>query len=211
MLKRIRDRLLLTEIHRDERNVKIAFLILGAVLLLLLGNLFYLNINLSSSKKNTTVEVKKTPESSLATSPTPTSTAVTNNPSDKSTIVSNRIKDYYINLGSGGNQSTDWTDVPGTLTTFDFGQYQDIKEAHLETTVNVPTANGTISVRLFNKTDGIVVWNSERTVQAQANGDLLVSQSLIYSVSAKLYQIQMKSQLNVPANLLQARIHITLN
>lgn len=120
-------------------------------------------------------------------------------------------KDYYINLGSGSNRSTEWTDVAGTVNTFDISDYKNIKEARLETNTNAPTANGTISIRLFNKTDGSAVWNSERTVQAEKEGSLLISEPLNYPYGPKMYQIQMKSQLGVEANLIQARIHIITN
>lgn len=134
-------------------------------------------------------------------SPTPT-------PQAKVSTVAKTFKDYYINLGSGSNRSVDWEDVGGTLTTIDLGSYQNIKEVRLESTINVPTANGMVSVRLFNKTGNYAVGNSDRTVQAQANGDIVISEPLFYEIGPKLYQIQMKSQLNVPTNLTQARLHI---
>lgn len=215
MLSYIKDRFLRRRIERDEREIKIGFTVSALLILALLANVAYLNffiINSLSSKAYEPIAVvaSPSPSSTFMPSPTPvaspTPVSVTSQSSDS---ISSATKDYYINLGSGSNQSTDWTDVAGTLVTIDLGLYQNIKEVHLETTTNVPTANGTISVRLFNKTGNYAVWNSERTVQAQSNGDLLTSQSLIYDVGPKLYQVQMKSQLGVLANMLQARLHVT--
>ncbi len=214
MLNYIKDRFLRRRIERDEREIKIGFTVSALLIVALLANVIFLNlfiINSVSSKSSEPIAVIATPApfASIAT-PTPTSgaTSAAQIAPDKSTVVPSSYKDYYVNLGSGSNQSTDWTDVAGTLVTIDLGLYQNIKEVHLESTINVPTANGTISVRLFNKTGNYAVWNSERTVQAQSNGDLLISQSLIYDVGAKFYQVQMKSQFGVPANLLQARLHV---
>ncbi|EKD86984.1 MAG: hypothetical protein ACD_37C00088G0007 [uncultured bacterium] len=117
-------------------------------------------------------------------------------------------KDHYINIGSGTNQSSDWTDVSGALTTADIGQYPDIKEVHFEAFINVPTANGSVSVRLFNKTNSYLVSNSEIIRDGIVETYHFISPALIYDVGPKLYQVQMKSQLNVLANLVSARIHI---
>lgn len=197
------------ELHRDEKRVKIAF-ILGMIFILALiaGSSYF--IVKSVANKSTQTLVKVTPPS-ISITPTPTQavlTTPTSSPLVTNTTNDSSAADYYINLGSGTNKSTEWEDVAGTLTTADLGLYKNIKEVHLETTIDVPTANGTVSVRLFNKTDNYAVWNSERTIQAEKKGSLLISQNIIYDVGPKFYQVQMKSQLGVTANLLQARIHV---
>lgn len=213
MLNYIKDRLIRARLERDEKEIKIGFLVTGFALLALTLSIVYLSFRLAN---NSTVSSISSTPSRITASPTlsptatPASTLVpkTPQPSSQNTTSTGKFKDYYINLGSGANQSADWKDVAGTLTTVDLGQYKNIREVRLETTINVPTANGTISVRLFNKTDNYAVWNSERTVQSEANDFFLISEKLIYDVGPKLYQVQMKSQLNVSANLLQARIHV---
>lgn len=198
------------ELHRDEKRVKIAFVLGMSFIVALIVGASYLIIQSIAAIKPTqtlvkipeSVSVTPTATQSVLTTPSPTPILATKITNESST------KDYYINLGSGANKSTDWENVAGTLTTADLGLYEDIKEVHLETTIDVPTANGTVSVRLFNKTDNYAVWNSERTVQAEQKGNLLISQNIIYDTGPKFYQIQMKSQLGVTANLLQARIHI---
>lgn len=214
MLKTISDRILRIQLKRDEREIKIGFLITGLIILLLFANVFYLNFfilqsnsakpSYSMAPAQVAVSPTQIPVQTLISTPTPTLRPLQN------TITQKKItyKNYYINLGTGTNQSTDWADVAGTINTFDIAAYNNIREVHLETQTNVPTANGTISVRLFNKTDGYAVWNSDRTVQAEASGSLLISQNIIYDVGPRMYQVQMKSQLNVPANLVQARLHI---
>lgn len=198
------------ELHRDEKRVKIAF-VLGMVFVLsLIAGSSYLVVQTVANKPAETI-IKVTPPS-ISITPTPTQAVLTT--PTASPLVTNTTTndsssaDYYINLGSGTNKSTEWEDVAGTLTTADLGLYKNIKEVHLETTIDVPTANGTVSVRLFNKTDNYAVWNSERTIQAEKKGSLLISQNIIYDVGPKFYQVQMKSQLGVLANLLQARIHV---
>lgn len=221
MLNNIRDRLLSIELKRDEKEVKIGFFIVGLVILFLLVNVVYLNSVLVKNKSvsnnvptaSNSADIINSSASPTAATASPISSAIpTIIPESKTSVnLQNTIKDFYINLGSGSNQSTDWTDVAGALSTFDIAQYQNIKEVHLETNINVPTANGTVSVRLFNKTDNYAVWNSERTVQSQAKGDLIISNNIIYDVGPRLYQVQIKSQLGVSANLVQSRIHIVIN
>lgn len=194
-------------VERDEKEIRIGFIVTASFVAFLLANIIYLNIlvlnNNSTPPKEaaTAVSVPPSPSPGPVEKVTPTTTIL-------QTKTQTTSRDYYINLGAGSSQSTDWTDVPGTLNTFDITQYSNIKEVHLETNVNVPTANGTISVRLFNKTGNYAVWNSDRTVQSQTIGDLLISQNIIYDYGPKLYSVQIKSQLGVPANLVQARLHI---
>lgn len=198
------------ELKTEEKRVKIMSSVVLLLILILFSGVFYLIFYSQKSIIQTIVkEVPK--EISVSASPSPTPISTLSNPDSTSTQSSNSTKDYYINIGSGVNESIDWADVAGTLTTIDLGQHKNIKEVHLETNINVPTANGTVSVRLFNKTDNYAVWNSERTVEAQSKGDLLISQNIIYDKGARLYQIQMKSQLGVTANLLQARLHVITN
>jgi hypothetical protein len=116
------------------------------------------------------------------------------------------IKDYFIPFGTGTSQAGDWTDVPGLQANIDFGNYQNIKEVHFEVSVNVPTGNQSVSVRLFNVTDKHPVWYSEVTT----NNNYVSSPAIIYDKGAKLYQVQMKTELQFLANLTQARIHIIL-
>lgn len=214
MLSYVRDRLLNLRLTRDEKEIKIGFTATALIITALLANVAYLNFfiinDFSSRPVSTSNTAASLPSPSAITtaSAVPSSTPqsvqqVTIQPTPSST------KDYYISLGSGTNQSTDWADVTGTLNTFDISQYSNIKEVHLESNINVPTANGSVSIRLFDKTDGYAVWNSDRTVQSQGTGDLLISQNIIYPQGAKLYSVQMKSQFGAPATLVQARLHIT--
>lgn len=213
MLNYIGDRFLRIRLQRDEKEIKIGLIVIAVItiiLLFLLGNVIYLNQSLSkkgqiTAPSESTVS-NPSPTANATESALPSSTPASN--SSSTTTAESTIKDYYFNLGSGSNQSNDWADVPGALSTFNIAQYQNIKEVHLETNIDVPTANGTISVRLFNKTDNYAVWNSERTVQSQTKGDLIISPNIIYDVGPRLYQVQMKSQLGVSANLVQSRIHI---
>lgn len=213
MLSNIRDRFLRLRLQKDEKEIKFGFTVSALVIFSLIANVIYLNLyvlKLNESKQPETISVVATPTPTPATisTPSPVPIAPQNQNTAATSAPISQSKDYYINLGYGTNQSTDWTDVSGTLETFDIAQYKNIKEVRLETTLTVPTENGTVSVRLFNKTDGYAVWNSDRTVQAQASIPLLVSQNITYPFGPKLYSIQMMSQLGVLVNLLQGRVHI---
>ncbi len=200
------------KLRRDERKAKIAFLFSLVFILISLAGVSYL-IFKSKSEKKPIIEI-------INAVPSVLSPALTDSPSSQtiptqipSTTTggnnkSSSTKDYYINIGSGSNQSLDWADVPGALATADINQYQDIKEVHFEAFINVPTANGNVSVRLFNKTDNYSVWNSEVTRDGTKDTYQFISPALIYDRGPRLYQVQIKSQLNVLVNLVSARIHV---
>lgn len=203
------------ELHKDERLIKITFVIIAILILAIVGIASYLIFKSITDKKPVTTVVNKIIRESILVTQTISPSPVSEIPSPTKPVVVNTTnikstasKDYYINIGTGVNKSSDWTDVGGAITTADIGQYQNIKDVYFETSINVPSSNGTVSVRLYNTTDKHPVWNSEVTKNGTSDTYLFVSPSVSYDVGPKMYQVQMKSQLNVAANLVQSRLHI---
>ncbi len=212
MLTDQRFRFFQTILRKDEKKVATLFIIEGVVTFLLLVNVLLLNIYLFRKVQ----PVQSNTTTSVAT-PTPTFIPVTTTPTiivpTAAPVVIDQqssTKEYFIPLGSGTNQSSDWTNVPGTQATVDFGSYQHIKSIVFEASVAVPTANESVSVRLYNVSDQHPVWYSDVTMNG-GDSDYLISQPIAYDRGPKIYQVQMKTQLQYPANLTQSRIHITLN
>lgn len=197
------------KIREDEQKIKIAFAGIGLLFVIIVVSIFYFFSYQTNSQKF--VDIAKAP--TITPSPTPTP-KVTDTPTPTPIVIVKEIikeispKEQFIPFGTGTNQTSDWADVPGLQSSIDFGSYQNIKDVRLEVSVNIPTANQTVSVRLFNVTDKHPVWNSEITT---TNNTYAVSSPLIYDRGLKIYQIQMKTQLKFPANLTLARIHITMN
>jgi hypothetical protein len=217
MLDGFKDRLVNIRLRKDEKLTALGFVILGVVIVILIINIVYLNFVLFNSKNNsdgkissqasTTSFSASTTQSTIA-SILPTTSTIQNN-NNTSISQNTGVKDYFIPLGSGMSQATDWEDVPGVLAAVDFGQYQNIKEIKLEASVFVPTGNEIVWVRLFNKTDGHPVWYSEASAVSNANS-YLISSPIAYDFGQKTYQIQIKTQLGALANLAQSRIHVSL-
>lgn len=118
------------------------------------------------------------------------------------------VKEFFVSFGSGSNSTDDWADMPGLQAYIDSSQYGKIKNTIFEASINIPTGNETAYVRLFNVTDKHPVWFSELFLEGGA-GQLLVSNPINLDLGKKLYQVQMKTSLKYPADLSQARIHIT--
>lgn len=200
-------------LQRDEGWVKFALSLEGILIILLIISTIYLSLYIlqhQTPQQSSQTQVTQT-ESNIQTplpspSPTPSPT-----PLAKTTSVPavNGVKEYFIPLGSGSSTASDWTDVPGVVTSLDFGQYQHIKEVHFEASVYVPTANQSVSVRLYNVTDKHPVWYSEVTMSGGSSA-YLTSPAVSYDTGTKLYQVQMKTQLQATANLVQSKIHVTL-
>lgn len=211
-----------TKLHHHEKWASVMISLEGILTILLLANIIYLNLYIfdrslfgsaSGGKKIQSPVGSNTPLSQ--SSPTPCATCInkqlspTPTNTTSTTVMQNAVKNYYISLGSGTVQGSDWTDVPGVQAIVDFGQYPHIKEIHFEVSVYVPTANESVSVRLYNVTDKHPVWNSEVTTNATTTA-YLTSPAISYNTGSKFYQVQMKTQLKVPATLVQSRIHILL-
>lgn len=116
-------------------------------------------------------------------------------------------KEYFIPLGTGSSTAGDWIDVSGVQATIDTAQYPKIKSVIFEATVQVPTGNQIVWVRLYNKTDKHPVWFSEVSMSG-AGPVMLESQVITLDKGSKIYQVQMKTQLQFTASLNQSRIHI---
>ena len=214
MLRGLRERFILTRLYRDEIKIEVSLAAISVLIILLLANIIYLNIvsfrsfTLGKQKSSPALLITPLPTVSVAPATTTSSTTIP--------IVSNQtqnppsVKEYFITLGTGTNQTDDWTDVQGAEALVDFGGYQNIKEIRFETSISVPTGNESVSVRLFYKTDQHPVWYSEMTTNGEASS-YLVSSPLVYNGGSKLYQVQMKTQLKFTANLTQSRLHIVLN
>jgi len=145
---------------------------------------------------------------SAATAACPSGCLTAINKLVSSTTSTAAAKEYFVPLGTGANTTNDWADVSGASAYIDTAQYPRIKKVVFEATVAVPTGNQVAYVRLFNKTDGHPVWFSEMSMNT-TGPTLLTSQSITLDKGSKLYQVQMKTQLQYPANLNQSRIHIT--
>lgn len=221
-----------TRLEKDEKKALVVFAVIGLLLIVLIINAVYLYFLIRNQRPSITYQVNsaQSPQTdvSLPISPSP---AFANSQANISPTISPsvvlsptivitpiptvaqkpQIKDYFIPLGSGSSQASDWTNVPGAQVSLDFGQYPNIKQIVLEVTVDIPSANEYASVRLFNVTDQHPVWNSTVTINSGNSTAYLVSSPITYDTGQKTYQLQMLTQLESPANLSQARLHITLD
>ena len=122
--------------------------------------------------------------------------------------VSSQTKEFFVPFGSGSNATSDWEDVPGLKAYIDSTKYSSIKNVVFEASVRIPTGNETAYVRLFNETDKHPVWFSEVSLDG-GEAKLLISNPITLDSGNKLYKVQMKTSLKFNAILDQARVHIT--
>lgn len=136
-----------------------------------------------------------------------TATAKIISPTNVSEISS--VKEFFVPFGSGSATSDDWEDVGGLQANIDSTKYGKIKSAVFEASVRVPTNNEFVYVRLYNVTDKHPVWFSEVYFPGGNAATLLTSKPITLDQGAKLYKVQMKTQLKYQAFLDQSRLHIT--
>jgi hypothetical protein len=204
------------QILSNEKRFAVILSIFFAIILVLTAAVIFLFIRTSTNTRPgaALIEVPavKTvvaePTGVVLLTPIATPTVQAPRPTVSARIVSTpAVREYFIPFGTGTNQSSDWENVPGAEASVDFGGYRTIQKIVFEVTVSIPTANETASVRLFNVTDKHPVWNSEITT---SNNIYTVSEPLVYDTGAKVYQVQMKTQLQHLAELTLARVHIYL-
>ncbi len=119
-------------------------------------------------------------------------------------------KEFFVPLRSGSGNSADWESISALGATIDPANYGDIKQATFEVTVRVPTGNQTIWVRLMNAANYMTVVGTEMSMNG-GTPTLLISQPITLASGANFYQVQLKTQLQYPAYIDQARIRIQTN
>lgn len=215
LIHSVREHFLQARLLDDERHFKIALILFGGCIGLLLLNVFYLNYLLLHNKELNakTITVVTAPQLIPTSTPAPCTDCLTPTVIPLQTALAvntqSTAKDYFIPLGSGSSQASDWTDVPGAQVELDFASFSHIKAVYFETSVYVPSANESVSIRLYNVTDNHPVWNSDVMMDSGTTAHL-ISPALSYDTGLKLYQVQMKTQLQAPANLVQALIHVSV-
>jgi hypothetical protein len=120
-----------------------------------------------------------------------------------------QAKEYYVPFGSGSGSSGDWEDVAGLQASVDSNAYGSISDVVFEASLHIPGGNETVSVRLYNATDGHPVWNSQVDFNGNTQSTFKTSQPVNLDSGNKLYKVQMKTQLQYQAILDQSRLHIT--
>ena len=193
------------------------------VFFLLIANLIALDLWVGSNLLRLNKELNKTKLASIPTSQTTSQSCPKNcltalddkisqlnlATKEASPQQENRVQDFYVPLGSGTVSSDEWTDVPGIKATVDTAKYGRIKKVVFEATTHVPNANEFLYVRLYNESDNHPVWDSELYFPSGTIQYFLVSPAIKLDPGINIYKVQMKTQLKFPANLDQARIHIT--
>ncbi len=119
--------------------------------------------------------------------------------------------EFFIPLGTGTSTAATWTNVPGVQAYIDSTQYSNVKTVTFEASVVLPATPQIVSVQLYDVTNNHPVWFSQVTMQSSNTSQLLISSPITLSSGNNLYQVQMQTQLQAPANLVQSRVHIITN
>lgn len=184
--------------------------------ILLLINMIALDVFIALSNQPTTAAKTSISQDNPISSPselTPTAvsqnTPITIAPAvTQVTSVLSGSGEFFIPLGTGSSTANEWTDVPGVQAYVDSKQYKNIKKITFEASIVLPNGLQNVYVRLFNKTDKHPVWFSEISMPSSTTSQLIISNHITLDPGNILYQVQMKTQLQAPANLVQSRIHI---
>ena len=213
MLDTVGQPILSNRLRSDERKYKLTFVVFGIFIVILIANLVWVNtLVLQSRYSAASTVIATTAAPAQVVTPRPCTDCLTPTPLATQTpsniIASVVAKDYFIPFGSGAGQSGEWEDLAGMVASVDLGQYQGVKNILFEASVSMPTANQHVTLRLYNKTDQHPVWNSEITMNNAYS--YLVSAPITYDTGVKLYQVQLKTQLQFTTSISQARMHVIL-
>lgn len=200
------------------KKILIGFYVFVFLNLLFIDGFLLFGLKKSETKvASQTMTVKQTTEQQLSC-PTNCLTAIQNATSSlKKTAMptpvpqpaGSTVKEYFIPIGGGSGNPMTYTNVNGLQVYVDSSQYGKIKQVLFEASVDVPTANQFVQVRLFNMTAKHPVWFSDLFFPGGVTPMFNVSAPITLDPGNNLYQVQMNTQLGFTANLDQSRIHIT--
>lgn len=137
---------------------------------------------------------------------TKSSTKIAENPKAENPSPA-KPKEYYIPLGSGSSQKSDWEDIASTETMINFSSYGNVKEVYFIASLRNPTQNGQVEAQLYNATDKHPVWGSP-VVMNGPTSQTITSGKLSVDTGNKLYRVQMISSLGALVYLDNAKIRI---
>ena len=177
--------------------------------LLLNGTLTKKQIILSQQKQN----IQHTPDvcpSSCITQINQAINAEKASPSSLQTVpnTTSSVKEFYVPFGTGTDSQAYWDPVDSMQAYVNPTSYTKIKQVVFEVSLSLPQANESVSVQLYNMSANHPVWNSIVTMQSGQKSAFLVSSPISLDNGNNLYQVQMQTQLNTPATITQARLHI---
>ncbi|MEP7167169.1 MAG: hypothetical protein ABI758_04290 [Candidatus Woesebacteria bacterium] len=118
------------------------------------------------------------------------------------------VKEFFIPMGSGSTQKSDWEDVAGTDVYIDTKNFPGIKQSYFEVSMHIPTKNGTMYARLYNVTDKHPIWNSD--VLTDLDTSTFTTSKITLDPGNKQYRVQMKTTLQYPSILDSARVKILI-
>src|SRR3989344_7842339 len=160
------------------------------------------------NKAVTSLKLTPSPTPQSRARPTLPPTAIPVSQSSATSQKAESVREFFIHFGSGSSTAADWTDVPGVKAEIDKSKYANIQRILFEASVHVPNANQIVEVRLYNETDKYVVSNSDFLFPSGTTENFRIAEIQL-GQGAKIYKVQMKTQLQYTAILDQARIHIT--
>lgn len=120
-----------------------------------------------------------------------------------------QVKELTIYFGSGKTLSDDWEDIPGMNAYIDTNNYKNIQSVLFEASLRIPTANGRVYARLYNKSDGRMVYSTEVSSEGPIS-TLVQSPNISLASGNKLYQIQMKTTMKYESLVDSARVKIVI-
>lgn len=137
---------------------------------------------------------------------TPTIIVPTTAPAAQTTTTTGGSNEYFVPFGSASFASQgSYGNVPGMQAYVNMSQYNSVASVVFEVSVG---GSGIVQVQLYDVTDGYIVPGS--TVSMPGGTPVLViSSNLTMPTGNKLYQVQIQTQLNSPATINSARLHIT--
>lgn len=115
----------------------------------------------------------------------------------------------HIPLGSGGSSASlnNYADISVTETIIDTANYPGYKNMYLEADMRIYQGNGTGFARLLNKTDGLVMLDSEVSTTSE-NFGLKTSGAFKITGGKKTYVVQLKSTTGYSVDLQTTRIRV---
>lgn len=118
--------------------------------------------------------------------------------------ITDETREYFVPMGTGSTNKTDWIDVPSVQATINGDRYGQVVAAYFEASMKSP--NGKVEARLLDRTNATVI--HESNVEHIGDYTWIISKPFALPTGGRTFVVQMRSGSGDTVEINGARLRI---
>lgn len=118
--------------------------------------------------------------------------------------ITDETREYFVPMGTGSTNKTDWIDVPSVQATINGDRYGQVVAVYFE--ASMKSSNGKVEARLLDRTNATVI--HESNVEHVGDYTWIISKPFSLPTGGRTFVVQMRSSSGDTVELNGARLRI---